>query len=290
MSEVLVLERPQELPPESPVFNLLRDAHLTSLPPPIRLKTMNLSTVGLLIAAFFISFTPALASELKQEVQLAQFDADDSFDPFADYSEFEAAEDEEADINFFRNGRFVTMGFIGGFRYWTDGLGKLLESNSPHFGFFLSYFFDLRFALQFSFITGDHKFSVTSVNQDTATGNIGIQNFGVDFKYYINTQNVTRGLAAFNPYLISGISQMYRTTTIDRVTGFGKEATTGFDFGGGMELPMMRNKMFFGAQLMYQLVTFKNENTEIRFADQQSTGVYPTGDTYTLFGILGVNF
>jgi hypothetical protein len=222
--------------------------------------------------------------------KVAQFDADDSFDPFADYSEFEAAEDEEADINFFRNGRFVTLGFLGGTRQWTEGLGKLLSSSNPHFGFFLSYFFDLRFALQFSFLTGDHKFFVKSVNATQATGTVGIQNFGIDFKFYMNTQNVTRGLAAFNPYLLAGMSQIFRTTKIDDVVGFGKEAATGFDFGGGIEFPMMRNKMFFGGQFMYQLVTFKNENSQIIFENQEKTGIYPTGDTYTLLGILGVNF
>lgn len=222
--------------------------------------------------------------------QVAQFDADDSFDPFADYSEFEAAEDEEADLNFFRNGRFVTMGFMGGMRNWTEGLGKLLESSSPHFGFFLSYFFDLRFALQFSFVTGDHKFGVNTTAGNRKTGNVGIQNFGIDLKYYVNTQNVTRGLAAFNPYLIGGISQMYRTTSVSGVTGFGKESATAFDIGVGIELPMLRNKMFFGGQVMYQVVSFKNENAPIRFNDGQQSGIYPTGDTYTMLGIIGVNF
>ena len=37
---------------------------------------------------------------------------DDSYDPFADYSEFEEDSQEEADIHFFRNGRFFTLGFI----------------------------------------------------------------------------------------------------------------------------------------------------------------------------------
>ena len=50
---------------------------------------------------------------------LAQNDADDSYDPFADYSEFEQSSDEEEDINFFRNGRLFTLGFIGGYRGWT---------------------------------------------------------------------------------------------------------------------------------------------------------------------------
>lgn len=229
----------------------------------------------------FGAFTPSA---------FAQFDADDSFDPFADYSEFEAAEDEEADLNFFRNGRFVTMGFVGGMRQWTEGLGKLLDSGSPHFGFFLSYFFDLRFALQFSFLTGDHDFNVKTTAGNKKTGTVGIQNFGLDLKYYVNTQNVTRGLAAFNPYIILGMSQMHRTSSIKGSVGFGKESATAFDFGGGIEFPMMRNKMFFGGQFMYQLVNFKNENSVIEFDDGQLSGIYPTGDSYTMLGIIGVNF
>lgn len=245
---------------------------------------------GLLLAFLLLSFGSLCQASESQNLQVAQFDADDSFDPFADYSEFEAAEDEEADLNFFRNGRFVTMGFVGGMRNWTEGLAKIYGSSSPHFGFFLSYFFDLRFALQFSFLTGDHKFGVETTAGNKKTGNVGIQNFGIDLKYYINTQNVTRGLAAFNPYFIGGISQMYRTTTVSGVTGFGKEAATAFDLGIGIELPMLRHKMFFGGQLMYQMVSFKNENSLIKFNDGQTTGIYPTGDTYTALGILGVNF
>ena len=34
---------------------------------------------------------------------------EESFDPFSDYSEFDESSDEEADINFFRNGRFLTV-------------------------------------------------------------------------------------------------------------------------------------------------------------------------------------
>ena len=52
---------------------------------------------------------PAVAEELHLPgVRVAQFDADDTYDPFADYSEFDEAQEEEADINFFRNGRFCS--------------------------------------------------------------------------------------------------------------------------------------------------------------------------------------
>jgi hypothetical protein len=223
-------------------------------------------------------------------VKLAQFDADDTYDPFADYSEFDEAQDEEADINFFRNGRFVTVGFIGGTRGFTGGLGDMYR-NSPAFGLYLSYFFDLRFALQFSFLTSDHDFRVSSrqTNQ-VGRGTIGITSFGLDIKYYVNTQNVTKGLAKFNPYFIGGFSRVDRTSRIEGVEGFGKEGAMAFDLGLGIELPMMRNKMYFGGQALYQLVNFSNENSEVVFDNNDHTGKYPNGDSYTLLAILGVNF
>ena len=44
----------------------------------------------------------------------AQYDGDDVYDPFADYSEFEENNQEEADINFFRNGRSFNVNFLFG--------------------------------------------------------------------------------------------------------------------------------------------------------------------------------
>ncbi len=221
-------------------------------------------------------------------LKTAQFDADDTYDPFADYSEFDEAQDEEADINFFRHGRFVTLGFIGGARGFTGGLGSMYRP-APAFGLFLSYFFDLRFALQFSFNTADHALTVSS-NSQTAHGTVSISSFALDIKYYVNTQNVTKGLAKLNPYLMAGFARVDRTARLQNVDGFTKEGAMAFDLAAGIEMPMMRNKMFFGAQAQYQLVNFPDENTEIVFAKGDHTGKYPNGDSYTLLGILGVNF
>lgn len=235
------------------------------------------------------SFAGELDAKL-EGVKIAQFDADDTYDPFADYSEFDEAQDEEADINFFRNGRFVTIGFLGGVRGFTGGLSEMYQP-APSFGLYLSYFFDLRFAAQFGFLTSDHTFYLKSpVSGKEGRGNVGITSFSLDLKYYINTQNVTKGLGKFNPYFIGGFSRVDRTTTLDKVTGFGKEGAMGFDVGMGIELPMMRNKMYFGAQGMYQLINFSNENTQIRFEGFEPTGKYPNGDSFTVLGILGVNF
>lgn len=222
-------------------------------------------------------------------VLLAQFNIDDTYDPFADYSEFEESAEEEADINFFRSGRFVTLGFIGGYRSFTETLGQIY-SDSYAFGLFLSYFFDLRFALQVSFLTGDHRIAFSSPGGTHVRGNASLTNIGINLKYYLNTQNVTRGLAQFNPYIIGGFSQVYRTATVTGQSAFSKDGALGFDMGMGVEWPLMRNKMFFGAQAAYQLVTFKDEHSEIILGGSQQTGLYPTGDVITFLGILGVNF
>lgn len=220
-------------------------------------------------------------------VLIAQFEGDDAYDPFADYSEFEESAEEEADINFFRNGRFFTMGFIGGYRSFTETLGDIYTSGAA-FGLYLSYFFDLRFAMQLQFLTGDHKFSFNS-NGNNVRGNVSLTNIGLNLKYYINTQNVTRGLAQFNPYIVGGFSQVYRTATAAGVDAFSKEGALGFDIGGGIEWPVMRNKMYLGAQANYQLVSFKDENSEI-VINGNPTGIHPTGDVLYLLFILGVNF
>lgn len=252
----------------------------------------KIAAISLLSVMFSLTLhSPAFADELHiPGLRVAQFDADDTYDPFADYSEFDEAQDEEADINFFRNGRFVTIGFTGGMRGFTGGMGDMY-SMSTAFGLYLSYFFDLRFAMQFSFLTSDHRFDLTSkTSGKKGTGNVGITSFALDLKYYLNTQNVTKGLAKFNPYIIGGFARVDRTTSLQGVEGFGKEGAMGFDLGAGIELPMLRNKMYFGAQGMYQIVNFSNENTEVMFDLGDRTGKYPNGDSFTLLGILGVNF
>lgn len=261
---------------------------MTNTPP--RLKAWIGMTTLLILTAVTLPICAEPAHQMPQsEHKLAQFDADETYDPFADYSEFDESQDEEADINFFRNGRFVTLGFLGGIRGFTGaGFSKIYQP-APSFGLFLSYFFDLRFALQFSFTTSDHNFRVSSANQ-TASGTVSLTTFGLDLKYYINTQNVTKGLARFNPYFIGGFNRFNRTGTLAGVQGFGRDDAFAFDLGAGIELPMMRNKMFFGVQGMYQIVSFRDENTEIEFSNGDRTGVYPNGDTYTALAILGVNF
>ena len=222
-------------------------------------------------------------------ILLAQNEEADAYDPFVDFSEYEEASEEEADINFFRNGRFFTLGFVLGYRKFTETLGSRIYDNGINYGLFLSYFFDLRFALQLTFTTGDHVINFVTPGGVPLRGNSAFTTAGLNLKYYFNTQNVTKGLGQLNPYAIGGFTQISRTSTLSGQSAFGKESATALEIGGGIELPLMRNKMYFGFQAAYQLVTFADENTEITVGAEQ-TGMFPTGDIINLTAILGVNF
>src|ERR1700738_2564620 len=101
--------------------------------------------------------------------------SDSNFDPFSDYSEFEEGSEEEADVNFFHNGRMFSVGIIGGYESFTDVLGVIYKPNMTY-GVFLSYFFDLRFALQVSYITVDHMIDLQTGQQEI-TGKASLQHF-----------------------------------------------------------------------------------------------------------------
>lgn len=218
-------------------------------------------------------------------------DADDSYDPFADYSEFDEASEEEADINFFRNGRFLTAGLSGGSRSFTGNLANLYQP-APTFGVSLSYFFDLRLAFQFGFLTGDHAFNL-NVDNDPAkslSGNVSMTMISGDLKYYFNTQNVTRGLADLNPYVLAGFSQVYRTLTVSEVQGFGRDAVMGVNLGAGLEIPLWRRKAYFGIQGVYRYINFPDENAFLPDKNEDPTSAKPSGDSFDIIGILGLNF
>lgn len=219
---------------------------------------------------------------------MAEGDVDDAYDPFSDYSEFDEASDEESDINFFRNGRFFTVGFSLGMRGFTDELNRLYSS-APTYGIFISYFFDLRLALELGFQTGDHDFEVKTTTERMG-GNVSLTFIHVNLKYYLNTQNVTRGLADLNPYVLGGFSQVYRTYSIEGSDLPSREATVGVNGGIGIEIPIMRRKAFIGAQATFHYVNFKDENAPITNTTGTTFDIKPKGDSFDAFGILGLSF
>lgn len=236
-----------------------------------------------------VSPTRAHAQSDHKSYLISQVDPDEAYDPFSDYSEFDEESDEEADINFFRNGRFFTVGLAGGMRGFTGNFADTYQS-APSFGIFLSYFFDLRLALSLGFQTGDHAVSFTvNDRSNTYSGNVSITSMNVDLKYYLNTQNVTRGLADLNPYILGGLGQFYRTYTIAGLDGFSRDSTMGFDIGAGLEIPLMRKRAYLGLQGTYHYVNFSDENKS--YVDgTERLDKNLTGDFYNFLMMIGMNF
>lgn len=220
-------------------------------------------------------------------ILLAQMNPDEAFDPFADYSEFDEASDEEADINFFKNGRFFTIGLAGGIRNFTGSYARAYGS-APTFGLFLSYFFDLKFALQMGFMTGDHSVNFET-NASKYSGIVSFTTMNFDLKYYLNTQNVTRGLADLNPYALLGLAQFYRTYSIANIDGFSRDTTMGVNIGAGLEIPLMRKKAFLGFQGTYRYVSFADESKDVVSGTERLTEKL-SGDMWDGIVILGFNF
>ena len=53
---------------------------------------------------------------------------------------------------------------------------------------------------------------------------------------------------------------------------------------------MMRNKLFVGLQAAFQYVMFTDEANVWLDTDSKPTGAAKDGDSFTVLGVLGVNF
>ncbi len=212
-----------------------------------------------------------------------------AYDPFIDYNEYNTSGQEEADINFFENGRLLSAQIEIGDRTFTDGFHKLYSDGMTYGGAF-TYFFDLNIGLQFSFTTSSHNISISGGGV-SKTGNVTFNEFGLDLKYYFNMADVTKGLASFNPYILIGFSPVTRISTVDGESEFSRDSAVAFDGGLGFEVPFNRHQMFLGAQAEYQVVNFPDQNTQITLnSGTINTGIYPNGGIITLLGFIGMSF
>lgn len=223
----------------------------------------------------------------------AQADSEENFDPFTDYSEYDDTTEEEADIHFFRNGRFLTFGILAGYRGFTENYARSYKPGLVY-GFNFSYFFDLQLALNLGYQTGDHgvSFKTLGTTNTNYQGDVSFNTIDMNLKYYFNTKNVTRGLADLNPYFIGGLSQYTRTYSLTNVLSSGSERVFGLNIGGGIEIPMLKRKNFLGLQFVYHPVTFSDESREFVEEDLGSSQLeYPLkGDLFDLAIIFGFNF
>lgn len=251
---------------------------------------MNFYIRAVLVAVLLISFS-------SRKVYAQSSDPDESFDPFSDYNEFEQESEEEADINFLRNGRYLTLAFVSGYRGFTGGFSSGY-TGALDYGVQFNYFFDLNLALSFGYTTGDHNVDFTSASKTNYTGNVNIQVIDLHIKYYFNTDNVTKGLADLNPYMIGGAGFYTRTYSLTNNIESDPDKVVGFKTGAGLEIPLVRRSFYLGFQGVYNYVQFPDENKDGIEEGINSDGstrvskISPQlyGDIFEIQAILGVNF
>ena len=243
-----------------------------------------------------------LASLFCQQIHAQGAEIDEGFDPFSDYNEVEQSAEEEADINFFKNGRFLALGLMLGYRGYTDGFSQGYSA-SPSWGFQFSYFFDLQLATSLSYSIADSAVNFNSYNDasftnvsEHYTGTVNIQTFDLNMKYYFNTENVTRGLADLNPYILAGVGQFIRTYNLSKTLALNPDRPIGFKIASGIEIPLMRHRAYLGLQFTYHYVQFPDENNDSIEEDKTPAPVLSpvrpllNGDIYEINTIIGVNF
>lgn len=232
-------------------------------------------------------------------------EVDESFDPFSDYNEFEQDSEEEADINFFKNGRMLTLALQLGYRGFTDGFSQAYTP-ALIYGFQFTYFFDLQSTLGINYIIGDHNLAFNSYTDaaktkvSTAyTGTVNIQVIDLSYKYYLNTDNVTRGLADLNPFITMGAGYYVRTYNLSELLTLEPDKVVGLKLSFGIEIPLFRRRSFLGFQGSFHYVQFPDENNH--FIDEAKAGtnsdtsplpVNPSldGDLFDISATIGVNF
>jgi hypothetical protein len=216
--------------------------------------------------------------------------SEENFDPFSDYSEFTEAASEEADINFFRNGRLLNIGISAGYKGFIGGDYAELYKQSASFGFFFTYFFDLQFAVQLGLATSDHDFTFRANDNSIFRAKMRLFDINIHGKYFLNTQNMTRAFAEWNPYIIGGVSQIRRSHSTNPVIQSTDNAV-GYDVGVGVEYMFNQKKNFVGFQFLYQYVNFNDEGLLV--PDPSGTGntnLERSGDPITIMATIGINY
>lgn len=254
----------------------------------------------LLFVMLLISFSHRIAVAQEEPTKT---DIDESFDPFTDYNEYEQQTEEEEDINFLKNGRYLTLAFTGGYRGFMNGGFTQAYQPNLNYGVEFAYFFDMQLATSVSYYYGDHGVNFSSYQNEFFpeparkhySGSVNIQIMDLSVKYYFNTDNVTKGLADLNPYGIFGTSYYIRTYSLDGVLNVDPDKVWGVKAGGGIEIPILKRRGYLGIQAVFRYVQFPDENLGQIEEDDSDGGTFPIkprldGDIFELNFAVGFNF
>lgn len=189
--------------------------------------------------------------------------AEETYDPFSDYNDFHIIKEEEQDINFFNDGRFISLGFQIKHFQPTGELDQVYGgATGGHI--FMTYFFDLRLALQFSIGYQDHIFKVFG-ETETFESSSNFRTLSMAIKYYINPDRIVYAFSKFNPYLLVGAGYVLETRKGNQGVDGGAGTThTVYHFALGFELPFPGKKFFLHSEAGYHFSSSFGQEDEFK--------------------------
>ena len=187
-------------------------------------------------------------------------------DPFGDPANYEFAEDEKADKEFFHLGRFLMFGADMGAGIFTFGLGRSAGSGVLS-GARLVYFFDQHIGFEAAVHYAFHTDIVQTTGGGTAILDTQIIPVTGSIRFYFDTKNTPRSISIANPYAVFGAGNYVRTIKNGPNSNFiqTEELTYNFglNLGGGLEFNIYRRHIFLGVDVRYHWIWFQDEENGI---------------------------
>lgn len=220
-------------------------------------KLARLLLITLFLLGSALSFGESQGSEYKGVT-----------DPFGDPANYEFAEDEKEDKEFFHLGRYLMLGVDVGAGIFTGGLGR---SNTPGFSFGgrLVYFFDKAFAFEGAVHFSMHTDTIVQSETTSEFAKVDTRLIPITFgfRYYFDTKNAPRAIAIANPYLVAGGGIYLRNQDVIQHTSqfeFSENSSSTNSFGAflgaGAEFNVYRKHIYLGADFRYHFVFFPDED------------------------------
>jgi len=212
-------------------------------------------------------------------------------DPFGDPSNYEFAEDEREDKEFFHLGRFLMIGVEVGLGVFTGGLGGSINPG-PRFGGRVLYFFDKSLALELSGGFSQHVDNVISAGGATNL-NVSLANINIGLRYYFDVKDAPKAIAVANPYLGLSPGVYFNSAESlgppagDTAPDLGQEQGFGVSAGGGVEFNIYRRHIFLGIDMRYHLVFFPSETSTFGNALPEGSRA---GDYFTSSATINYSF
>jgi hypothetical protein len=209
-------------------------------------------------------------------------------DPFGDPANYEFADDEREDKDFFHLGRFLMLGIDGGVGLYTGGLGKTVNPGF-YIGAHLLFFFDRSLALEGAAHYVDQQDNLNLNNgTDILIVDENLIPLTLGMRYYFDVRNAPKAIAVANPYLAAGAGVYIRLENVLKQTGHFATVTStaggnnanstsfGGHGGGGIQFDIYHRHIFLGLDMRYHVIFFPDTNDDLNVQGVDNSGNFVT--------------